>query len=482
MKKSLVSNAVLNLVKTAVTVFFPVLTFMYASRIFLTDGIGKINFAKSFIAYFTMLGMLGVVNYGTREASQIREDREALSRLSHELLIINFTAVFISYLLLGFVLQTIDALNPYYRLLVINSFSIALTALGMEWLYSAVEDYKYITLRTCVVQILALIVIVLFVHDSSDMFLYAFIQMGAATGANILNFLHAKKYIDFKRCANYQIKRHIKSVLLIFLMTLFIQVFTHLDTTMLTLLSGDHSTGLYTAANRMCGMTSQLITAIAMVFMPRIARCCKDSHFDEINVLAKYAVNIILMFGIPTVVGLQVLANEIISLFSGVAFLDGAVTAQILSLRALLVPLNSFFTLYFFIPLNKERWNIISTGCAAIVNFCLNLILIQYIAQNGAAIATVIAEIIELTINLVFASKLMSLRFMFRIAGQYICGSSVILFANRLVDLYGFGVLSKIFVTIGISVPLYFVILVVLKNSFLKTFYDYIEEIWEERK
>jgi O-antigen/teichoic acid export membrane protein len=43
-------------------------------------------------------------------------------------------------------------------------------------------------------------------------------------------------------------------------------------------------------------------------------------------------------------------------------------------------------------PQGKEKWVIISTAIGAMTNFIINIILIPRLAQNGAAIATVVAE------------------------------------------------------------------------------------------
>ena len=58
------------------SVLFPLITFPYASRILGPSGIGKVNFASSIVSYFLMLAMLGISNYGIREAGRYRNDKE----------------------------------------------------------------------------------------------------------------------------------------------------------------------------------------------------------------------------------------------------------------------------------------------------------------------------------------------------------------------------------------------------------------------
>lgn len=477
---SLIQNASLNVIKTGVTILFPIITFMYSSRIFLTDGVGKINFAKSFTMYFTMLAMLGIVNYGTREAVKVREDRTALSRLAHELFMINTASAVLAYILFFGAMFLVHSLNAYRTLLLINGFSIALTVIGMEWLFSAVEDYRYITVRTCVFNFGGLILILLFIRSAEDIYKYALIQTLSGTGANIMNLFYSRKYIDWRWMGSYRIGKHLRPILTIFLMTLFVQVFTHLDTTMLTMMAGDSATGLYTAANRMAGMVSQLITAVAMVFMPRLTYQIQAGNRIEINRLCKDAVHFILLLGIPASIGLYMLGREIIVLFSGAAFLEAAVTSKILSLRVLLVPLNSFIVLYLFIPLKLEKNNLVSTGAAALLNFTMNFFSIPLIQQNGAAFSTVAAEGIELIINLFFLAKLMNVRSLFRGSWQYIAAALWILPLHWLFSHICQGTLLIVMLVI-FSAVFYFASLAFLKNSYMTNAMQFIKNRVEKR-
>lgn len=157
---NLAYNAFYSVLKSFTSIAFPLITFSYASRVLLPDGLGKIEFSRSYIAYFTFLAMLGIVNYGTREGAKIRGNREQLSHLAQELLIVNLVAVLISCGLLGFTLLYISKLADYTQLLLIYAVTIPLTAIGLEWLYNAVEDYRYIAVRTAAVQLVSLVLMV----------------------------------------------------------------------------------------------------------------------------------------------------------------------------------------------------------------------------------------------------------------------------------------------------------------------------------
>ena len=97
MKKlaSIKKNFIMNAILTMSSFIFPLLTFPYISRILLPEGTGKVSFATSVISYFALFAQLGIPTYGIRACAQVRDNKEELSRITQELLIINLiTSVF----------------------------------------------------------------------------------------------------------------------------------------------------------------------------------------------------------------------------------------------------------------------------------------------------------------------------------------------------------------------------------------------------
>lgn len=466
-RKSLAGNATLNVVRTVVTYAFPLVSFMYGSRLFGTDGVGQIQFAQSFVAYFVLLSMLGIEKYGIREASRVKDDRQKLSKLSQELLIINGCSVALAYGLLLASLALIPKLDSYAVLLLINSLTIGLTALGMNWLYVAVEDYFFVMVRNVVVNTLALVCLFVFVRSSDDIAVFVLIQTLAATGANVFNVFHARKYISLRPMGHYHLAPHIKPILVVFAMTLFIEVYTHLDTTMLGFMSGNDATGLYSAAHKVCGMLTAVITAAALVMMPRMSAHAGAGDRGKVAKLSADTIHFILMFSIPCAVGAFVLSENLILLFSGSEFLEGATAARILSGRVLLSSLNAFFVLYLFIPLGKEKVSVLSTGCAAVLNFALNMALIPLLAENGASIATVMAELLELCVNLWFFRKVLPLGDAFSKCWKYAVASAVVPLLFGLTSLVGLDAYIQLLGVFLLAIPLYFGGLIMLKDSYV---------------
>ena len=62
------------------------------------------------------------------------------------------------------------------------STTILFTALGVQWFYQAVEDFRFITIRGIVVRVLAALSLFLFVKSPDDLLIYGAITGGVDGG------------------------------------------------------------------------------------------------------------------------------------------------------------------------------------------------------------------------------------------------------------------------------------------------------------
>ena len=79
----------MNMILTASTFIFPLITLPYITRVLSVEGVGKVNVATSIAQYFSMVAMLGVPTYGIRACAQVRDDREKLTKTVQEILLLN---------------------------------------------------------------------------------------------------------------------------------------------------------------------------------------------------------------------------------------------------------------------------------------------------------------------------------------------------------------------------------------------------------
>lgn len=172
MSKSIKTNYIFNLINTVSSLIFPVITFPYASRIMLAEGIGQVNFYQSIIQYISLFTCLGIPMYAIREIAKVRDNLYACNKTTLEILLLHFSLTFLGYLLVVILCLTVTEIQVNIPLFLVLSTSILFTTIGCEWFYQGIEDFKYITIRGLFVKVSALFILFICVKSPQDILWY----------------------------------------------------------------------------------------------------------------------------------------------------------------------------------------------------------------------------------------------------------------------------------------------------------------------
>lgn len=463
--KRLKYNILLNIVKAVMALIFPLITYPYASKILLPEGIGKYNYVISIIGYFQLFAGLGVSIYAITEGSKIRDNRRALSIFSTEVLLINIISTVLTYVLLV-VLVVLGLFHGYEKLLLICSITILFNTIGVSWIYNIAEDFLYVTLRTIGFQLLSLVLLFAFVKTQNDIYNYAALTVVATAGANLCNIFGAKKYVDFfsERVRDYKIKRHIKPILLLFFASAASTVYLNSDKIMLGVIHDVYTVGIYSTAVKLISVVSAIIVAFRDVLLPRLSYYLFNDFEVEAKKLIITSLSGIYMFVFPIITGIVLLNKEMIVLISSIDYISASSSLCILSVQLLFSPISAFIAYEVLVPLKKTHIVSLSTSIAAIENIVLNLILIPSLSEQGAAIATVVSELsvfIILLFNVRKIVELYSIRFdlVQYTIGSLSLGILIFILKHFIVNIY-----CKLAFSIIVGGLLYIFILLLQKN------------------
>lgn len=391
-KKSLKLNFIMNAILTMSSFIFPLITFPYVSRVLLPEGTGKVSFATSLISYFSMFAQLGISTYGIRACAKVRDSREELTRTAHELLFINLVMCLVSYVALAVALLTVPRLRDERTLYVVVSFTIILTAIGMEWLYKALEQYTYITIRSIIFKLVSLVAMFLLIHTKDDYVIYGGITIFASSASNILNFINVHKYIDMRPVGKYDMKRHFRPVAIFFAMSCATTIYTHLDTVMLGFMAADEDVGYYNAAVRIKTILVSVVTSLGTVLLPRASYYIECGKMDEFKRITKKALNFVFLIAAPMMLYFMFFAREGIYFLSGKAYEGAVVPMQIIMLTLLLIGITNILGIQILVPLGREKTVLYSEIVGAIIDIIINALLIPRYTSVGATIGTLTAE------------------------------------------------------------------------------------------
>ncbi len=463
---SLGRNAVLNSIRTIMTIVYPLITYPYVTRLFEAENLGKVNFASSTISYFSLLAVLGITSYAGREGIQYRDDQKKLDQFSSELFSLSIITAAGSLILLLLSSIVVQKFHDYRGLLAIYASTIVFGPIGLSWLYSLEEDYTYITIQSIVIQGVSVVLLFVMVRKPEDYYVYAALNAFSNVGSNICNLFYSSKYIhlrlsfDFKRVFS-----HLKYCLVFFSSSIASSIYSNIDITMLGFFSTDYRIGIYSAAVKIYTMTKTVLNAVVTVMVPRLTYCVSQGKDTEYNALVSKLFKIMLTGLFPTVVGLILVSKELTVVILGEGFAESQASLCVLSLAIFVSMFATVINGCILIPNKKEKKVLITTASAAAVNFLTNLVAIPLKAEVGAAITTVLSEAVVMFIGWHYAQKYVHMDSMRHTVFTSVIGCVVMCVAAYGVSLVIHQSVALLIVKVLLCALLYFITTLVMKND-----------------
>lgn len=475
-KKSLAKNSIFNMAYKGFTALFPLVTTTYISRVLLPEGVGKVAYANTIVAYFTLIASLGLPSYGVKAIAQNDDTKEQRSRTFFELFFINLIATLLCIVAYFWFVNTFAHFADRRALFNVMGLMLILNIFNIDWFYQGIEEYSYIATRSFVVKIFSFVLMLIFVKEREDYLIYALILCIATAGNNLLNAVQLRKYITtsvlFSRkndavAVHFDMRHHMRPVLILLASTIATEIYTMLDTLMLEYYHGESCVGYYSNAVKIVRMTYTVVIALVAVFYPRISMYYKQKNQVECNALLGKGTKILLLLGLPCTVGLILTAEHVVPLLFGEAFMPTVSTLQILSVLVLIFSIAYFLGHIVLTATGMERMILRATIAGAVINAVVNLLLIPGMKQDGAAIASVLSEAAVTAILLWYARKYYTLS----IEWNYVVSTFIALvLMGAVVELLTWKWVTQdwmIIPVIMVAAIVYFVMLLLLRNELL---------------
>ena len=397
-----------NLLYLLSNILFPVVTFAWAARVLGPEGIGRVQIVLNLAQYFVMVAALGLSVYGVREVARVAGDRERLGRVFFALVTINLVT---SLLMLGVYFVVVTAtgwlakdpgLYGVAGLLILTGF------LTLDWFYTGVSRFGFLSLRSVVVKSLALAALFLFVRDRNDLLIYLAINVMTVVLTNLWNALEVSRMVRFS-FRGVALRSHFSGLGILFLITLMVSIYTVADTLLVGYLAGERAAGLYTAAIRINKILIPFIVALGTVLIPEITRSIDRNHEGRLRKLAGRSFAYLCLVGIPVSMLLFAFAPEIMRIFSGAGFDDAVPAMRISALLPAMIGLGHLFGLQLLVSGGHEKKYLVAVTAGMVVSLILNFWLIPRMQEAGAAVAVTATEAVVTTICILFVFRIFKL-------------------------------------------------------------------------
>ena len=390
-------NYAYNLSYQLLLIILPIITTPYVTRIFSATDLGTYGYFNSIVTYFILLATLGVASYGTKEISS---NRKNIPKNFWGIYTLQFGAALLSILLYTLLCLGIDIMrNPVAYIL---GMSLISKGLDISWLFQGLEDFRKITVRNILVKLVGVISIFLLIKSANDLYLYVFLLTIFELVGQLSMWLPARKFIGKPHFDIEYTKYHLKPILLLFLPQIAISLYATLDRTMLGMISSTNDVGIYDQALKLINILLTLVTSLGSVMLPRVSSLLGTGNHKAVNKMHEVSFLIYNLVIFPIMAGMLIVNDDFVQFFLGKDFQDARYAIAIMIFRMFFIGWTNIMGFQILIPHNKSKEYMISTTAPAIISIGLNLLFLPKLGYIGAAIVSVLTEVLVWAIQLYF--------------------------------------------------------------------------------
>lgn len=267
MPASLKKNLFLNVGYQLLVIVIPLILTPYLSRALGPESTGHYAYSYNLAYFFSIFGLLGVSNYGSRTIASCGEDIEKRSIVFWSiwyLQIITSVIVLVAYLFYVYIRH--EGVLAY-----IQAITILTALLDISWFFYGIEKFQITVFRNLIIKIINIVLILLFVHEPGDVIIYSFIMVGCLCANNLILFPFLKNNVRIKYPSIGDMMVHLKPMLVLFFPVVAVSLYKIMDKVMIGSLASATQLGFYEYAEKIISIPGTIITAVGMVMLPRLS-------------------------------------------------------------------------------------------------------------------------------------------------------------------------------------------------------------------
>lgn len=391
LQPSIKKNFAYKSVQTLSTYLINFITFPYVARVLGVERFGLVNFVDNTVNYFLLFATMGVGLLGVREIAAVKEDKKRRDQVYSSMLALNllFTLVSLGIYLLCVV--TVPKLCQYDELFYIGTAKVLFTVFLVEWFFTGVENFRYITLRSILIKVLYIISVFLFVRDTSDYRLYFILTVGVVVLNALINQLYIREFVRV-RWNNIQLFKYLKQNVTLGIYTLMTSMYLTFNVMYLGLVSNNTEVGYYTTAFKLYSVVLGFFTAFTNVMLPRMSSLLANGEKDRFQELVNRSFSVMSTCCIPLILCSMIMAPQIVYILSGPGYEGAILPMRIIMPAAFAVGVAQVLAIQVLMPMKKDKVLLVASIIGAVVSLLINLLVVPYIESVGSAVVLLCSE------------------------------------------------------------------------------------------
>ena len=411
---SITKNFIYNSAITASGYIFPIIVYPYISRILGVSNIGICNFIDSIINYFIILSSMGIVTVGIREVAKHRNDSSNLNRIFSNLILLNGALTIFSLLLLLLLTHTLPQLYQHKELIYIGILKLFGNLFLLEWLYSGLEEFRYISIRTILVKVLYVILVFVLVREKDDYHIYFLLTCGTYIINATINLLYSRRFTRFT-LKGYKPLFFIKPVIVLGAYSLLTSIYTTFNTVFLGFVSTTCEVGYYSTSMKLFSVIMGFYTAFTTVMLPRMSSLATSRDIESFHALSNRAIDALLMISAPIIILTIIYSDDIVYIIAGKGY-EGAVTPmRIIMPLIFVIGYSQILVVQILTALKHDKAILTNSIIGAIIGIGLNIVLVPIYKATGSAIVWLMSELFVMSSAQHFVTKYTNIHFPLRL-------------------------------------------------------------------
>ncbi|WP_196603724.1 flippase [Pectinatus haikarae] len=427
MAKSVTRNYLYNVIYQVLALITPFITTPYISRVLGASGIGIYSYTFSIVTYFVILGSLGIADYAQREIAYNRDNPKRQSKVFFEMFLLRIITTAVSLILYyWFVSVKFDDKSMYY----LQALNIVSLLFDISWFFQGLEEFGKIILRNIIVRIFNVVLILSFIRRADDLYLYIFLMGIMNIIGGISMFPYLRRHLCGFDIRGFKPFHDFRVIIQMFLPQIAIQMYTVLDKTMLGVITGSSlENGYYEQAEKIAKIPLTIVTALGIVMLPRISYLYANHDYEKLKWYMMRSYRFVWFLGIPLMFGIMGIAENALPWFLGQGFDESVILLQVFSVLIIAIGLSNVTGIQYMVPTNQQNKLSITLLAGAAFNFVMNLFMIQHYMALGAAITSVITEVLITVMQFIFVRKFFSIEDIIKMSAKYFA-AGVIMFVG----------------------------------------------------
>lgn len=452
----------------------PLVTAPYVSRILEPKGIGIFSVTTAYATYFVLLGGLGITLYGNREIAYASSNIKKRSKLFFEINALRGVSVLISFIIFSI---SIWFQPNYQNLFLLQGVLIIATAFDVSWFFMGMENFKVVVVRNTIIRIITVILTFILVRTTSDLWIYILLVVISQLFSNLSLWPFLRKNIIYVSPKEWEILKHLRPILWLFLPQIATQIYLSLNKNMLGALDGVTAAGFFNQSDTIIRVSFTLVSSFGAAFMPRLSSMHAQGKTDDVHDLTLKSLDLSYATSFLIIAGIMGVSHTFAPFFFGKQYNQVSSLMFVQATMIIFVAIASVLGNQYLLSARRTKEFAVSSLCGLVVNIVLNLLLIPKMGAMGAVISTVFTEIATTSYQLWVLRNTFTMREIFYGIWKYLIGSLVVfMFMFTINNNMPVNVLNYLIQTI-LSVVIYFVTLYVLRAPVNSLISPYIKNI-----